>query len=175
MVGDQSYTWDQILPYFKKSISFTPPNYEKRGPDSHVEYDPAAFSSHGGPLQVSYSNYYSPTSRFVKGAFEKIGLTQLAGAQSGKLIGFADYPLTLDPRTETRSSSETSFLLEAIAKTPLQVYQSTLVKKILFENKKASGVLVNKAGASYTLSARNEVILAAGPVSQTIQGLKEFL
>lgn len=83
--------------------------------------------------------------------------------------------MTLDPSTETRSSSETSFLLEAISKTPLQVYQSTLVKRILFEKQKATGVLVNKAGGTYTISARKEVLLAAGPVSQTTHGLEELL
>lgn len=31
MVDDQSYTFSNLLPYFKKSIIFTPPNYAKRG------------------------------------------------------------------------------------------------------------------------------------------------
>ena len=149
-----------------KSVNFTPPNYEKRGQDSQIAYDPDAFSPDGGPLRVSYANYYSPTSAFVKKAFEDVGLSEIPGPNSGSLIGFAEYPYTLDPSSGTRSSSEVSFLQESTGNTGSQVYQSTLAKKIIFdENNQASGVLVTSAGVSYTLSARHEIIIAAGAVN----------
>ena len=45
------------------------------------------------------------------------------------------------------------------------VYQQTLAKKILFSaDKVATGVRIETAGIQYTLSARKEVILAAGAV-----------
>lgn len=42
----------------------------------------------------------------------------------------------------------------------------TLAKRILFTGTVATGVTVDTAGAVYTLSARKEVILAAGSVSR---------
>lgn len=43
------------------------------------------------------------------------------------------------------------------------VYQSTLGKRILFENgTQASGVLVESAGMVYTLSTRKEVVFSSG-------------
>ncbi len=65
MVGDQSYTFDNFLPYFKKSHIFTPPNTAKRAPNATALYNPAAFSPLGGPHHVSYANNAQAFSRCV--------------------------------------------------------------------------------------------------------------
>jgi hypothetical protein len=57
LVDDNSYTFENLLPYFEKSVQFTPPDASKRFPNATTEYNPAAFSPSGGPLQVSYPNY----------------------------------------------------------------------------------------------------------------------
>ena len=74
--------------------------------------------------------------------------------------------MTVDPEAETRSSSETSFLQSTILSSPsAQIYQRTLANKIIFnDNKTATGVAVSTNGVPYTLSAKKEVILAAGVV-----------
>ncbi|KAL5316151.1 hypothetical protein ACEPPN_017029 [Leptodophora sp. 'Broadleaf-Isolate-01'] len=131
MVDDQSYTFSNLLPYFKKSIIFTPPNYAK-------------------------------LSQFFKFAPPKPGFSENRGIQSGSLLGFAQYPATLHPDAQIRDSSETSFGQAVILSTSLQIYVRTLAKRILFTGTVATGVTVDTAGAVYTLSARKEVILAAG-------------
>ena len=164
-VGDQTYTFDAILPYFQRSAHFTPPDYAKRGADSEVSYNSTAFDPSGGPLQVSYTNYHQPIAAFVKRAYSSRGLPEIPGFNTGYLLGFSEFTLTVDPQAATRSSSETSFLQEAISSTTLQVYQQTLAKKILFdEGRTATGVSVVTAGTRYTLNAAREVILAAGAV-----------
>jgi choline dehydrogenase len=157
------------MQYFQKSVQFTPPNYAKRGSNSSVLYDPFAFSKSGGPLHVSYYNYYLPISPYIKKAFEALGFKEIAGANSGELIGFAETTASLDPVAEVRSSSETSFLQKAMAETTIQVYQSTLANKILFSGSTATGVEVTTAGKTYTLSASKEVILTAGVVRYHFQ------
>ena len=170
-MGDDSYTFDRILPFFKKSPAFTPPNYAKRGAGGPVAFDASAFSSLGGPLQVSYSNFWQPIGDYVRTAFNRLGFKALSGFSSGELDGFAEFTLTIDPRAQTRSSSETSFLQAAIGNPKLQLYKQTLAKKILFgENKTATGVSVITSEKSYVLSARREVILAAGAVGFRPQG-----
>ena len=165
-VGDNSYSFDNILPYFKKSAEFTPPDYAKRGAGGLVRYDASAFSPVGGPLQVSYSNFWHPLSDYLTNAFASLGLKPLSGFNSGDLLGFGEFTSTVDPRAETRSSSETSFLQAAMKSSTLKIYQQTLAKKVLFSaNKTAIGVSVTTSGVSYVLSARREVILAAGVVS----------
>ncbi|KAI4146743.1 MAG: hypothetical protein LQ341_001996 [Variospora aurantia] len=162
-IGDQSYAFDKLLPYFQKSPHFTPPDYVKRGAGSSVLYDPNAFSSAGGPLQVSYTNFYQPFSPFVKQGLQELGLENIAGLNSGSLLGFSEFTLTVDPKAAIRSSSETSFLQEAFATSTLQVYQKSVAKRILFnDNKVAQGVIVETAGVQYELSARKEVIVSAG-------------
>lgn len=51
-VDDQSYTFDSFLPYYKKSPQFTQPG-PKRAANATAGYNAGAFSSTGGPLQVS--------------------------------------------------------------------------------------------------------------------------
>jgi choline dehydrogenase len=62
LVGDNSYTFRNLLPYFEKSAQFTPPDATKRFPNATAEYNANAFSATGGPLQVSYPNYAQPWS-----------------------------------------------------------------------------------------------------------------
>ena len=164
MVGDQSFSFPNLLPFFQKSPHLTPPNYTKRGTGSDVVFDPGAFSPLGGPLQVSYANFYQPFSPFIKRAFELLGLKEIDGFSSGVLEGFSEFTVTVDPDSGTRSSSETSFLQQALSTTSLQVYQRTLAKKINIENKTARSVTVDTAGKTYYLSATKEVILSAGTV-----------
>ena len=157
-----------------------PPNYAKRGPGSSLLYSPDAFSSAGGPLQVSYANFYQPISSYVKLALQKLGLDNIAGLNSGSLLGFSEFTLTVDPSTAVRSSSETSFLQAAIDASTLKVYHRTVAKKIIFDSKKrAKSVLVETAGVKYELSARKEVILSAGvvgldPNPQTPEGESQW-
>ena len=102
----------------------------------------------------------------MKNAFASLGLAPLPGFSSGNLLGYSEFTVTVDPEAETRSSSETSFLQSNILNSPsAQIYQRTLANKIIFnENKTAIGVAVSTNGVSYTLSARKEVVLAAGVV-----------
>ncbi|MCJ1473986.1 hypothetical protein MMC13_002642 [Lambiella insularis] len=164
MVGDQSYTFDNILQYYQKSVNFTPPDFSKRANNSTLNYDPLAFNnSLQGPLQVSYVNWASPLSSWAQTAFSAVGILPNNGFHSGKLFGSMWVAHTVSPEKQHRSSSQTSFLDQAIQTTTLMVYTKTLAKRILFdEQKKASAVEVNSAGLTYTLSAKKEVILSAG-------------
>ncbi|KAL9078893.1 MAG: hypothetical protein Q9157_002188 [Trypethelium eluteriae] len=163
-VGDSDYSFANLLPYFQRSVNFTAPNYAKRGPASEITYDADAFNSSAGPLHVSYTNYWQPLSQFIKSGFSKLGLKPIRGFNSGQLIGFSEFTLTIDPSDGSRSSSETSFLQNAIRKSAsLQIYHRTFAKKILFDgNKTAVGVLVTTDSVEYTLHARREVLVAAG-------------
>ena len=166
-MGDPSYEFPNFLPFFKK-VNFTAPDYSLRG-GPRVKYDPLAFSTPGtgGPLHVAFWNYYLPVSKYLAAAFRKAGFKEIAGIQSGSLDGFAQWPATQNPDFATRDSSETSFGRVAIEQGGLQFYQNTLAKKITFDGKNANGVVVESSGQQYTLSAKREVVLAAGSVSRS--------
>lgn len=87
-----------------------------------------------------------------------------AGFNMGRLIGSGLMTFTIDPSNAHRSSSESSFLQQAMENTTLKVYTQTLAEKITFTGENvASGVVVStNGGRQYILSARKEVIVSAG-------------
>lgn len=132
-------------------------------------YVASAYSNSGGPVRVSYPNYANAFSSWAKLALQELGLKERTDFMSGDLLGYQYTAQTLDRDSQSRSSSETSFLRAALESTTnLIVYKSTLAKKILFDSeKRGKGVMVNTAGVEYTLSATKEVILSAGAVGST--------
>ncbi|CAG8978030.1 hypothetical protein HYALB_00000700 [Hymenoscyphus albidus] len=165
IVEDQSYTFNNLLPYFQKSCHFTPPNFEKRNSaNATPEYDPSAFSTTGGPLQISYVNYVDPMVTWGDKMLQEIGLkTSPTGFNSGILSDTGYATSTIDPGDATRSFSYTSFLEKAIEETEIIVYAHTQAMRITFDsNKKATGVVVSTQGLEYTISANKEVIVSAG-------------
>ena len=130
-----------------------------------IPYDPSAFGD-GGPVHVSYSNFYQPISPAANKGFDKLGLKKIQGLNSGELIGYSHITDAIDPAAETRSSAETGFLQEALqdVQNTLMAYKQTLALKVLFSGKQATGVQVQTNGVDYTISAKKEVILAAGVV-----------
>lgn len=82
--------------------------------------------------------------------------------------GYGTWTSTIDPGIGLRSSAESSFLQTAFARDHLTVYVNTMVQNILFNaNKTAIGVNVTSSSNPnsalyYTLSARKEVLVAAG-------------
>ncbi|ORY57010.1 putative GMC oxidoreductase [Pseudomassariella vexata] len=172
-VGDDSFTWDKMLPYFKKSINYTASVYGTYT-NSSITQDPDAFEPGNGPLQVSFSNAVDPLGTWVQRAFIEAGMPQTAGFSSGQLLGSAYGPLTIDPTTGERSSSESAFLQHALKQGRAPVlYKNTLATRILFgtgnsTTPQATGIQALTAGTfgtgsvNFTLSARKEVILSAG-------------
>lgn len=102
---------------------------------------------------------------YVQGGLNEIDSPTLQDFNSGSLLGYQYYATTIDPRTETRDSSQTSFLHSAANQglTNLKVFTLTLAKKVVFDaNKKATGVVVESNFILYSINAAKEVILSAG-------------
>ncbi|KAK1447253.1 GMC oxidoreductase [Colletotrichum melonis] len=164
-VGDEMFRWENMLRFFKRSIDLTPPNEEKRqNTNATVRFDPSDYDEQGGPLQVSWNNWVDPTLTWLAQVVLSLGLSiSPKGFSSGKLAGYGAWvPSTIEPEKAQRSTSESSFLRQAIKDTEIIVYTHTLATKILFDGTKAVGVSVNSQGVEFTLSANKEVILTAG-------------
>ncbi|KAL8868717.1 MAG: hypothetical protein Q9174_004805, partial [Haloplaca sp. 1 TL-2023] len=168
-VGDQSYSWDEMLPYFTKSCNYT--SFDPGLYNATILPQPEdAFVADGGPLHVSYSNYADAFGSWAQKAFIGAGMPlQNLSLNAGVLSGSAFSTLTVNPTNGHRSSSESSFLQAALQNgTAPTIYKNTLAQKILFNSTTATGVLVSTAGsfglpnANFTLSARKEVIVSAG-------------
>ena len=162
-VDDDSYTFDRFLPYFEKSMHFTPPDMSLRFANGTPEYDESVLGNGSGPLSVTFSHYVQAFGTWATKGLKQMGIPTIDGFQSGKLLGQSYSMFTIDAETMTRDSSETSFLRVGLDLPNYFIHHSTMAKKILFnENKEATGVLVDTAGFEYILSARKEVILSSG-------------
>lgn len=162
LVNDSSYEWDAMLPYFQRTIDFTPPNNVWRPSNASTSYNATAYSPSGGPLQVGYPRHANPFSSYALQAMNDAGLPPQLDFSGGILNGTGYNPFTIDPRA-VRSSSETSFWQATAQKDNAVAYINTQAQHILFDaNKTATGVNVSVHGQPFVLSARNEVILFAG-------------
>ncbi|KAL8912052.1 MAG: hypothetical protein Q9171_002905 [Xanthocarpia ochracea] len=162
-VGDQSYTFERLLPFFEKSLKFTPPDENLRFANGTAEYDPTVLGNGSGPLSVTFSHYVQAFGTWATKGLQEIGIPIIKNFQSGALLGQSYSMFTINATDMTRDSSETSFLRRALSYPNYIVYPSTLAKKVLFDGKKkATGVVVDTQGRQYTLTATREVILTAG-------------
>lgn len=162
-VGDAGYTLANFLPFYKSSVTLDFPNNFFR--DQNASIYPAPFNyGTEGFLKVSFSNHANAWGSWVKLALKGLGLKELPDFVSGNLLGYQYTSQTIEGIRQTRSSSDTSYLRAAMASnSQLQVFKTSLAKKILFNSaKKAIGVTVNTAGVDYALFANKEVILSAG-------------
>lgn len=167
MTGDDSWSWDNFLPYLKAPVDFTPPGQYPA--NLTPKYDENDYSSTGGPVQVSYPQFLAPSGGYVGAGLTELGLMELPGMVDGDLLGWTSCACTIDPTTQTRSSSETSMLRQSIKQNfNLQVYTQALAKKIIFNDKKrATGVRVQVQGVgsgdvTFNIRAKKEVIVSAG-------------
>jgi choline dehydrogenase len=163
-VGDDAYAWKNIKKYLDRSIHFTP---KRAGGNasrySTPSYDPAAFSTNGGPVQVGYTGYMWPVSAYAPALFQFLGMAAIPGFSSGHLDGYGYWQQTIDHRTGLRSSAESTFLTEAFGRPGLTAYINSMVRNIIFENGTAVGVNVTNNGQrSFTIHANKMVILSAG-------------
>lgn len=165
-VDDQSYSFENFLPYFKKSVNFTGPDMSLRFANSTPEYDIGSIEdgTHQGPLSLTFPHYAQAFGTWATEGLKQIGIPIIDGFLSGKLIGQSYAMFTMDPDTMHRESSETSFLQDSLGNPAYTVYPLTMAKKIMFEGNTATGVAVETEGFEYVLSARKEVISAGGVI-----------
>lgn len=145
-------------------MHFNPPDQAERPQNSSASYNLSNWNPQGEPLQVGYSSWVNPISSWLGLGFEELGLKQISSFLGGSLFGWSWMSLTLDPRTQTRSSAMEFLKKSLMETTNFYLYKSTMAKKIVFVNGTASSVTVESGGISYSLTARKEVILSAGVV-----------
>jgi choline dehydrogenase-like flavoprotein len=99
--NDPNWTWDTLLPYFKRSERFTPPNYAQL--DNGVRYLPefhGTSEDDGGGVKVGYPNYFFPQSMMWR---EASGFKPSPDLSDGHPQGTAGVsPNTIDAKNNTR-------------------------------------------------------------------------
>lgn len=171
VVGDSSYTWANLLPYYKKSAKYLPADANLRAANASVPaLSVGSYSTFGGPIEVTYPNFAYPGASYAGPAFEELGIHELNDLQSGQLLGWQSSPFAITKNMER--SGATSFLQYATdsGRKNLKLYTTTMAKKVIFNsNHEATGVQVETNGMAYILGVKKEVIISAGVVSTQSQ------
>lgn len=147
-MGARGWSWDECLPYFKKSQD------QQRGAcDKHGV---------GGPMAVQDFPEMHEVSQALLKACAEAGIRAKADLNDGDHEGCSPFQLTT--RNGLRCSTAVAFLHPAMKRSNLQVETHAMATRILFEGKRAVGVEFVQNGQKRTIRARREVILAAGAV-----------
>ena len=149
--GCQGWSWDEVLPYFKKAE-----NNENGADDFHGS---------DGPLHVSNQRSPRPiTDAFVK-AGEAMQLRVREDFNQGDNEGIGQYQVTHFHKRERRGercSVAAGYLHPVMERPNLTVITGAHATRIQFEGKRASGVEYQQKGKRECVEARREVILCGG-------------
>jgi choline dehydrogenase-like flavoprotein len=148
-MGNEGWSWDDVLPYFKKAQ-----NQERGGND---------LNGSGGPLNVSDLADPHPISKaFVNAGVEK-GLPRLDDCNGVNQEGIGFYQVTI--KNGRRHSAAQAYLKDARSRSNLSIETNALVQRILFNGKRAIGVEYQKDGDLREERSGAEVILCGGAVN----------
>jgi choline dehydrogenase len=153
LVGDDSYDFDNWLPFFAKGTNYIFANTALRAANATVP-TPANVSADytDGPVIVCYSNYALPFTSWVNRAFYALGFRNVAGFSDGELLGAQYAPSVLWPDSNQRETSETSYLQAAFAsgRKNLKVYTDTLALQVMFSENKTAKAVEIRTGPTIT-------------------------
>ena len=149
-LGNAGWGWQDVLPYFKKSETYSEGGNDYRG-DS-------------GPLYVNnVSAEYHPLCHTFISAAKQHGFKYNAdfNGESQEGVGFYQ----INTKNGKRMSSAMAYLKPAARRANCHIETHAHVLRILFENKSAIGVEFSQRGKTRIAKANREVILSAGAIN----------
>ena len=144
--GATGWSYQEVLPYFRKLESFDGPSSQFRG--AH------------GELSVSTLRNDHPACRAWLAAAQEAGLPYNPDFNGETTYGVGPYQLSIGKRW--RSSAAAAFLRPALGRPNLTVVTGAMVGRVLCEGSRATGVIWRADGNDKQARADREVILAAG-------------
>ena len=145
-LGNNGWSYDEILPYFKKA--------------EHNEIHQNDFHGQNGPLNVANIRHKNkPVDDFVETGSSVFGFNEDFNGESQEGIGY--YQTT--QKNGKRCSAAKAYLVPALERENLTVLTDTNVNKILVNDSRATGVsCIGEDGNEFTLNATKEVLLSSG-------------
>ncbi|MBW4511773.1 MAG: GMC family oxidoreductase N-terminal domain-containing protein [Scytonematopsis contorta HA4267-MV1] len=145
-LGNPGWSYQHVLPYFKKS------EHSSRG----------ASEFHGVDGELSVTDLIAPavvSQRFVDAAVA-LGYEHNPDANGMQQLGSGLYQLTI--KDGKRHSAATAFLVPILQRPNLTVTTGALVTRLLFEDTRTVGVEYLHEGTLHQVMINQEVILSAG-------------
>ena len=148
-LGNRGWSYDDVLPYFRKSETRPGGDPEIRGSD--------------GPIHVSDVHERHPLcDAFIKGVTSLgVPLNEDYNGRSQEGVGY--YQRTI--RNGRRRSAAHAYLRPAMKRPNLTVRSSAVVSRITFDGRRATGIAYRHHGREMVAAAGREVILSAGAIA----------
>ncbi|KAK3725483.1 hypothetical protein LTR37_000453 [Vermiconidia calcicola] len=168
-LGNPGWGWKELLPYFIKSETFSPPSKEIAEEYADVISRNPAVHGTNGPVESSFSNYQYPIIKNFFRGWNAIGLATQPEPDGGDANGAFYSTVSLKANNQSRSDASDAYYRPIAGKRDnFHLITGQTVTKINFDqDKKATSVdFVPRKGKgaaeATTCTARREIILAAG-------------
>lgn len=150
--GNRGWSYDDILPYFKKSEQI-----------QIAKYDPG-YHGHSGEVFINYTQPDAINYKYFLEANKALGLDEI-DYNGENQIGVSRFQWTID--VNKRQTGGSAFILPILNKRAnLNVSLKSFVSKVLInEENEAVGVEFVKDGKKYKALTNKEVLLSAGAVN----------
>lgn len=148
-MGNESWSWDDCLPYFKKLE-----NNERFTSGIHGQ---------GGPLNVTDLRDPNEISQAFVQAAQEAGFGHRADFNDGEQIGFGLFQVS--QKDGQRHSAATAYLVPALGRSNLHVETEAQVTTLTFDGKTCTGVAYKQGGQAKTATVTKEVILCGGAIN----------
>jgi choline dehydrogenase len=148
LTGDASWSWAQVLPVFMQHEDHWRGGDEKHGA--------------GGELRIETPRVRWDIIEAFRAAAVESGIPATDDFNRGNNEGVARFEVT--QKRGVRWSAARAFLDPARARPNLTIITGALVRRVLFEGRRATGVEFERDGVVQQAQARAETILAAGAI-----------
>jgi choline dehydrogenase len=148
-LGNTGWSFDDVLPYFKRS------EHQTRGAD--------AYHGTGGPLCVSDVPDHHPICEAFIDAAISLGFPRNDDFNGEKQDGVGYHQTTT--RNGKRCSTAVGYLRPAMTRPNLRVVTNALTETITFDGRRATGVIFRHNGETCTARAASEIVLCGGAVN----------
>lgn len=148
-LGNEGWSYDELLPYFKKSET------NSRGENE--------FHGSKGPLQVTDRPIFYNISKHYIEASKEAGFKVTDDFNGNEQEGIGYYQCTI--KDGKRCSAAHAYLLPVLSRSNLTVITHAQVSKVLLKDKQAYGVDVFVKGEKQTITVNKEVILSGGSIA----------
>ena len=148
-LGCRGWSWDDLLPYFKRAETRVGGSDEVRG--------------RSGPLVIEDQRDPHVLSSAYMAANEALGLKRTPDYNCGDQEGTLLYQNMM--RGGRRWSPVDAYLKPAMKRGNVRVITQALVERVDLSGKRAVGVTYLQGGQSHSIKARRDVILAGGAIN----------
>jgi choline dehydrogenase len=146
--GARGWSYGDVLPYFRRMETSTVGKDEDHG--------------RSGPITVTTNKRPSDTAKAFVASCENLQYFRNMDFNSGRIDGVGFVPINVKGRW--RHSTASAYLRPNLDRPNLKLLKRTMVRKILFEGRRAVGVEAVSEGRMLRIGARKEIVLSGGAI-----------